>query len=884
MTEFFINDFQREIWEDTYRHRGESIHGTMSRLVEALYEKETKELKQKLYKALINRRISFGGRVVANTGIDIKNVLSFNCYSAQRAVKPVDSIKGIYTDLFNAAEILKTEGGIGFDFSHLRPRRTIIKGIGAITPGVVEFMTLYDKSAEIITKSNPGDPIQDKGLYIKKKIRKGAQIALLRIEHPEIVDFIEAKSVSNRLTKFNISVSITDAFMVAVIKGKKWDLWFPDVHHPKYDEEWDGDFDAWKKRFPKAVVVYETVLARDLWKKIIENTYTSNDPGIFFVDNANKYNNMLYYQKYVATNPCGEIVMASDPRKLYFDKNGDWIRDEKTIEILLHETNVTLKKFDLLGDICNLGHINVAAYWTLKHGFDWETFKKDVWLLIRALDNLINISGYPFPELKNVGYFRRKIGAGILGYGSLLLMMGLRYGSKKANSFTTELMEIYANMSYQASANLAKEKGSFPLYIEKEFLKNGFVKNSGVLWPETINLMKLYGMRNSALNTTAPTGNTGIYMGIVSGGCEPIFEREFWRWAIITHKMDKISELKDKKYPTFWKNEWYETKDFKFDYAGDEQILMCTDGMFQIDKNRGMTQKIFCEDYGWKWLNEHYSQKVIEEWFKNGWLATAMELSVKEHLDPFKILSHHIDQSVSKTINIPKDYPMEDFHSMFIDLWKSGGRGVTTYREGSRTAVLQSVKQEEKVQEKLDEFFEIWKTHKNGVVEEQVSLPMEYPMKGHIIRTDGKKWYFNIAFKDHNMTKPFAIFIQTNHRESETNTHNAIELLTDLAKSEKIPLEHIETNEVKMTPQNNVNKIARAIGLLLRHNVNIDKVVETLDKIDIPVATFIYTMKKFLLRYVKDGTKSKLTCPECSGVIIYESGCLICMECGYSKC
>lgn len=178
--EFFENNFQESIWEDNYRSNGEQIEGTQNRLVGAIYKDETEELKKALYDALMSKRLFFGGRTTANTGTGMKNVFAFNCYAAQRAIKDCDSITGIYTDLLNAANILKTEGGIGFNFNHLRPRGTLIKGIGIGTPGVIAFMELYDKSAEIITKGHSGELMQaGTNGEVKKKIRKGAQMGML---------------------------------------------------------------------------------------------------------------------------------------------------------------------------------------------------------------------------------------------------------------------------------------------------------------------------------------------------------------------------------------------------------------------------------------------------------------------------------------------------------------------------------------------------------------------------------------------------------------------------------------------------------------------------------------------------------------------------------
>ena len=916
---FFIDDFQRQIWEETYRYKNETIEETKKRLSENIFKDESKEHRDQLFDGLINKRISFGGRVVANTGIGLKNVNSFNCYSAQRHVKPVDSIKSIYTDLHNAAEILKTEGGIGFDFSHIRPKQTYINGIGSAHPGVIEFMTLFDKSAEIVTKSAHGKVFQsDENKFLKKKIRKGAQIAMLRIEHPDIFDFIESKTVSNKLTKFNISVSVTDKFMKTLFekpeqkfallkngneveyfneppadtihlrKGGEFWLWFPNINYSEYDKLWDGDFDNWMKHHPNEIIIYERIPAKKIWDKIIETSYNNNDPGMFFVDNANKYNNILYYQKYCATNPCGEILQMSDPGVAFFNRSDkSWIKNNNVNSKLLVNTD-DIYSIKHHGDICNLGHLNFVSYVDVdvnrKIKFDFEKFKNDIRILVRALDDLIDNSGYPLEEIKSSALLRRRIGMGIMGYGSMLFMFGKRYGSDDANKLTEEILSVYANTAYETSAYLAKEKGVFPLY-DPEIINYGFIKNSGILKPEIIDLIKKYGLRNSALLTTAPTGNSSIYMGLVSGGVEPVFDLSYFRWVTISHKINSVPELKNLEVPEFWKGKFEETKDFKFSMDGDEQVLISHDKQFKIDKNRGMIQKVPCEDYGWKWANKHYTDLEIKELNKEGVFATAMELSVKEHLDPFKLFSKYIDMSISKTINLSNKYPKSEFSDLFIDLWKSGGRGITTYREGSRTSVLESGKVQNNIQTEQEEFFDIWSSHKNGVVENDVDLPTEYPMMGYILKSEGKKWYFHVAFKDKGMSKPFAIFVQTNHIEPEVNTLNSVELLFDLARKQKIPEHLISDAEKKLSGKTNVAKIARTVGLLLRHNVKLEKIIETLDRVEnINVTSFVFTIKKFLTKFVKSGTVSDVKCPTCSTNITFESGCLLCKNCGYSAC
>lgn len=857
--DFFTNELSLEIWRDNYRDKVEYLEGYIDRQVDTIFASESAAMKISLRDSLITKRICFGGRVGANVGTDIKNVHAFNCYAAQRSVKPFDSIKNIFSDLHNAAEILKTEGGVGFNFNHIRPKGTLIKGIGSTTPGVIHFMRIYDASADVITKGNSGDKFQiRKGDNVKSKTRKGAQMSMLSICHPDVLDYIEAKKIPNFLTKFNMSVAVTNEFMNAVEKDLDWDLWFPDVHFEKYDEEWAGDFEEWAaKGYPK--VVYKTLPAKEIWALLLRNTYNRNEPGIYFIDNANRYNNLIHYQKITGTNPCGEISMLADAGVV--------------------EINGVL--YEHLGDICNLGTLNLVSYWKGDY-FDMDLFTRDVHLLVRALDNLIDISAYPLEGLKTAAKLRRKIGCGLMGYGSLMFMMGFRYGSPEANEFARVLMHHYANEAYTASALIAKEKGSFLLFDAEKVMSNGFIANSGILTDETKELIAAYGLRNSQMLTAAPNGNTGVLMGIVSGGVEPVFEKEFIRWVTVSHKVQE--ELGDKPYPAFDKQEWFETDYFKFAMKGDEEVLMSVDGEYMIDRNRGLIKAVECEDYGWAWVKANYTPEQIDELAERGVFACSMDLSIEEHVEPFIIFSQAIDNSISKTINIANDAPFEDFDRLYRRLWREGVRGCTTYRAGTMTAVLETKGDKAQIEKAQDDFYAVWEGHDCAEVFESVSLPDEYPAQGHVIKSEGKKFYVHVAFKDRAQTKPFALFVHTNNKESDIVTYRVLEELEDLASKVGVPVEHIDKNRSKCAGQNNINKLARTISLLLRHNVGIELIVEALDHIqEIPISSFVFRIKKFLSRYIPNKELAE-TCPECGAPLMYNEGCKRCSECSFTFC
>jgi len=426
-----------------------------------------------------------------------------------------------------------------------------------------------------------------------------------------------------------------------VRNGGDWDLWFPDIKHPEYDKLWKGDFDAWEAAgLPK--VIYQTIKARELWDKLIQNTYTRNEPGILFIDNAEKNNNLTRYMKVTGVNPCGEILMCADPGIVEIDG----------------------VIYEYLGDICNLGAINLTQFFTIENGFAWDAFKESVAVLVRALDNVIDISGYPLEKIKNAAMLRRKIGCGVMGYGSLLFMMGFKYGSQKANEFTEVLMKEYANAAYQASAMLAKEKGAFPLW-KPEMINDGYIGNSGMLTDETLDLIAAHGLRNAQLMTIAPTGTTSIFAGLVSGGVEPVFEKEYTRWVISNHRAEELLEGLDA--PDYRNGQFVETKDFKFSMAGDEKVLVSLDGTLMIDQNHGLRKKEICEDYGWYWAKKHRDPDAVTFAKRLGIYKTAMELSVKEHMDAFKVMSKAVDMSISKCVDVETTMVEIDGKIVYLD-------------------------------------------------------------------------------------------------------------------------------------------------------------------------------------------------------------------------
>jgi ribonucleoside-diphosphate reductase alpha chain len=491
--------------------------------------------------------------------------------------------------------------------------------------------------------------------------------------------------------------------------------------------------------------------------------------------------------------------------------------------------------------------------------------------MIRSLDNIIEVSNYPLPMYENAAKLKRKIGLGLMGTGSLMMMMNIRYGSDECIDILEALLSEFINQAYETSATMAKEKGPFPLW-DPAAIDGGFIKNSGVLKPHVIKLIKKYGLRNSAVAAIAPNGTLSIVAGNISGGLEPVFSKMFTRWNRVEGKKVNF------KYPNIHKGEWFETDYFKEEKISDDIVLMSTDGEYRIDKNIGLAKRVTIVDYGYK-IGKEAGHKEF---------ATATDLSVTEHLSVLRVFSKYIDQSCSKTINLPNNISFEDFSELYGRIHDYGIKGCTTYREGTGVAILESVKkeQEKSIKEQQEEFLEVFEEQKNGdIIAHDVQLPDVFPEIGYILKSEGKKWYVHVAFKDKACTRPFAIFVHTNNREDNVVTFNALEKLEELAKHKGLKEEFIEETQRKYAYQKNPVKIGRMLGLLLRHNVDVYTIVKGLSELEATVGTFVFQITKFLSKFVGDHEVKGMVCPECGEkAIVFKEGCYQCDACAYSKC
>jgi ribonucleoside-diphosphate reductase alpha chain len=859
----FKDPFSQEVWSSTYRdHNDITVDDTTYRVAKAAASMETtqelqEEWTEKFYDMLSEFKCTAGGRIYANAGTEWKGTTLMNCYVGPRVSEDPDSLDGILTHLRHQAQTLKSEGGWGENFSYIRPRGSFIHGIGVETPGAVKYMELFDKSSDVITSGSGRKSANKKA---KGKIRKGAMMGVLDVWHPDVVEFITAKQQPGRLTKFNLSVNCTDEFMDRVSNIQKlqafadrnvpgynqygkqeveekiaeldeWDLIFPDTNHPAHKTDWDGNIKKWTDQ-GHPIVVHNTVSVMWLWNLIMESTYNRAEPGVLFLDRANHFLPLSYAETVSATNPCGEQVLAP-------------------------------------AGVCNLASINLTQFVnTDLMDFDYAKIAKYTTYLVRFLDNINDLTDAPLPQYEHSIRNKRRIGVGILGWGSALYMLKTRFASSKANEFRDRAMETIARTAYMTSIDLAQEKGMFSYCDPIKHSQGRFIKSLS-LPDEYLDKLLKYGIRNSSLLSIQPTGNTSIFANVVSGGLEPVFLHEYVRTVIVGDMPAEIAP----QTPRWFEGAWHETEMFKFTTEGDEEILrgVADNGtVYKIDKNRGLTKEVLCEDYGVRFM------KHCGQWDPNAdWAATAMSMTVNDHVNDLIGFARWVDSSISKTTNVPYDYPFEQFQNIYIEAYKSGYvKGVTTYRAGTMTNVLAAKDEKEATNDDEE------------IILQDVKMGDSSEASMKVMRVEGKKWYLTVVWNE-TRTRPFALFIHTNHPEKSTTTNDAVERLLELAERKGIPQRHIETVYEKIEIDNNTTKITRMISLCLRHGVLIKNIVATLDKVEnVYAGSFLFQVTKYLATFIRDGEKVEgELCLECgSDKVIYTEGCKKCLNCSSSKC
>ncbi|MFA5994889.1 MAG: adenosylcobalamin-dependent ribonucleoside-diphosphate reductase [Patescibacteria group bacterium] len=679
-----------------------------------------------------------GGRILAGAGSGVP-LTFYNCFVIP---SPDDTRGGIVDNIKLMMEIMSRGGGVGVNLSSIRPRGAYVKGVHGTASGAVSFGGMYSFAT---------------GLIIQGGSRRGALMLMLDIDHPDIEEFITVKRTMGQVTNANLSVCISDAFMAAVKQDKLWDL------------QWSGK-------------VYRTIPARQLWDLICESAWAAGEPGIMFKERYNKESNTWYFEKIIATNPCGEQGL------------GAW-------------------------SVCNLGSINVANFVNEAGTFNYDRLAEVVRIAIRFLDNVIDTTEYFFPENREVQHNIRRTGLGTMGLADALIKMKVRYGSSESLEVVKKMHQVIRDEAYLASVELAREKGAFPMFDRTKYAQGKFIKNL----PNHIQeMIGRYGIRNAVLLTQAPTGTTSILAG-VSSGIEPVYDFAYQR-------KDRLG-LHTVYHPLYkaWKDSNPEAKD-------------------------------------------------IPDYFIN-----AKALTPDEHVTMQALIQSYVDSSISKTVNAPNEHTMAAVKDLYMKAYDLGCKGVTYFRDGSRSeAVLSSLdakKPETKIQPR-------------EIISPR-SRPECVPGMTYKIKTGYGTMFVTINHDDQN--QPFEVFATIGKAGGVfAEEAEAICRLVSLSLRAGIPVTAI-IEQIKgiRGPMPSFGKR----GMILSIPDAIAQVfiqhLEQLDKKKAPDE-----LKQDQEIVVKAESKYKTIeasasianlgispeCPECHSVLAMQEGCLACFGCGYSKC
>ncbi|MBS0413198.1 MAG: adenosylcobalamin-dependent ribonucleoside-diphosphate reductase [Proteobacteria bacterium] len=565
-------------------HSLEQLYGRVARALASVEKPELRAEWESRFLSNLHAGAIGAGRIMSAAGTDIQATL-INCF-----VQPVgdaiqgrdaDGYPGIYEALREAAETMRRGGGVGYDFSRIRPKGAFVKGTHSYASGPCSYMNVFDQSCSTVESAGS---------------RRGAQMGVLRIDHPDVLEFITAKRTPGRWNNFNVSVGVSDAFMKAVADGTAWELVHRAEPGPKVKDQGahqraDGQW------------VYRSVPARELWDTIMTSAYDFAEPGILFLDQIGRDNNLNYTEKIEATNPCGE-----QPLPPY--------------------------------GCCDLGPIILTHFVRHPFGvggeasFDFDAFEQVVATQVRALDNVLDVTYWPLQQQRDEAAAKRRIGVGFTGLGNTLTLLKLRYDREDGRQMAAEIGRRMRDAAYRASVELAREKGAFPKFKADGYLAQGTFASR---LPDDIQAaIRQHGIRNSHLLSIAPTGTVSLaFADNASNGIEPAFS-----WGYKRNKRE-----------------------------GD-----------------GSTSSYMVEDHAFRLYRELVDASVTTDDVAGklpAYFVNALQMSAQEHVAMMQAVQPYVDTSISKTVNIPEDYPFEDFKDLYRQAWQAGLKGLATYRPNS---------------------------------------------------------------------------------------------------------------------------------------------------------------------------------------------------------
>ena len=745
----FDNPLAAEIWSGKYRFTGPdgdgdgSVAASWARVADAIAAAEPPKLRriwrERFADALDDFQFLPAGRILAGAGT-ARAVTLFNCFVMGEIP---DDLGGIFRQVQEAALTMQQGGGVGMDFSTIRPAGAPVRGVGADASGPLSFMDVWDSMCRTILSAGQ---------------RRGAMMGCLRIDHPDIEAFIDAKRDGARLRNFNLSVLVTDAFLETLERGGDWPLVF------------EGQ-------------VYRRVPAADLWARLMRATYDCAEPGVIFIDRVNAANNLAHCETITASNPCGEQMLPPY-------------------------------------GACLLGSINLArlvpAPFADAAALDEARLAALTRTAVRFLDNVIDVSRYPLPAQEAEAKAKRRIGLGVTGLADALIFCGVPYGSPAAAETTAHWLGVIKREAYRASAELAAEKGAFPLY-DPAMLDRPNLRG---LDEETRDLIARHGLRNGCLTSVAPTGTTSLLAGNVSSGIEPVFAFAYTR---------------------------------------------------KVRQPDGSSREEAVEDYALAvWKRLHGEAPPPAEVF-----VTAQTLTPADHLRIQAAAQAVVDSSISKTVNCPEDIGFEAFADVYLEGWRLGCKGLTTYRPNAVTGSVLSVAP---AAEPAPAPVPAVAIAPRPEALDGVTYKVKWPHSAHAV-------YVTVNDEgDGDHRRPFEIFVNSKNMEHYAWTLALTRMISAVFRRGGDLSFVAEELKAGLDPQGGawlagryVPSLPAAIGGIIERHLAREAVA------DAPLAPLRTAATE---TGAPEATAAhRAACPRCgSAGLVRKEGCDTCFDCGYSKC
>ncbi len=741
---------------------------------------------------------------------------------------------GIFQTLRDAALIQQTGGGNGFSFSRLRPKGSHVKTSAGQATGPVGFLRVYDNAFGEVAQGGT---------------RRGANMAVLRVDHPDIEEFITCKTNENHITNFNISVGITDAFMRAVEDDVEWNLRFPDLADPRA-KHFKGTYEqAEAAGIPFRV--YKTVRARDLFEMIVKQAHHNGEPGLLFLDAANRANPVPHLYQLEATNPCGE----------------QWLGPYEN---------------------CCLGSLNLAQHLGPDHTLDWNKLRENTRLAVRFLDDVVDANAYvpAVPQLKEAALRNRRIGLGIMGLADAMYHVGVRYGTPAAEDFGSQVMEFIRYHAMQTSIELARERGAFPsikgsIYDPENLLwqppislieNQQFWGRPEIDWSQVTEGIRRYGIRNAAQTTVAPTGTIATVAGCEGYGCEPVFALAYTR-----HVNDNGNDL-------------------KLTYASPmfEQALVEA-GVSDMDRQDIFSQVMkdgTCQNI-----------KAVPPRVKDVFVVSA-DISAEEHVRMQAALQAFVDNSLSKTINFPETATVEDVATAYMTAWELNCKGITVYVTGSREEVVLETqatasKKAPAADDAQPDQIKLW---------QETKKPRPRSLIGRTFSVETPLGKAFITINENDAAQPFEIFINTAKAGSDTAAVSeaigrlisyVLRLASPIEPSQRLTdltrqLSGIGGGRSLGFGPNRVRSLPDGVAQVLEEYLSerasrIGKADPALTAVQHPLVMDMDNPKPEM-KIAPEPAPASLPkigdlCPECGeAAVVNEEGCRKCYSCGFSEC